>query len=155
MHHWSKRNRSTSWVPSGPARSNDAFLRSVVAGATIPSIICSSVLPECMVVGQFLPLYVSLTGQHNPKSFVSVSTPLISKMRTFFKKSASMFLIKIKYRIEQRRPIFDSPQNKTKNFLRGSLVKSVGVGKLFVWDFPYYNLALYSLHTNLVIFKLP
>ena len=100
-------NRSTSWVPSGPPRSNDAFLRSVVAGATIPSIICSSVLPECMVVGEFLPLYVSFTSQHNLKGFVSVSTPLISKMRTFPKKSASVVVIIPQFCVQPRRQFFE------------------------------------------------
>ena len=77
--------------PVGPPRSTHAFPRSVVAGATIPSIICSFVLPECMVVGKYLPLYTSFTGQHNPEGFVSVSTPLISKMRTFFKNRPPWF----------------------------------------------------------------
>ena len=131
MHHWTKRNRSTSWVPNGPARSNDAFPRSVVAGAAIPSIICSFVLPECMVVGKLLPLYISFTGQPNPKDFCECKYSPYLEDENIFQKSASMVQIIMKYRIEQRRPIFDSPQNKTKNFPSGILIQ-IGT----VWDFP-------------------
>ena len=124
MHHWTRRNRSTSWVPSGAPgpmmHFRDPWSQAPPSQA-LPREISSFVLSKCMVVGKFLLLYVSFTGQHNLKGFVSVSTPLISKMRTFSKKSASMVQIIMKYRIEQRRPIFDSPQNKTKNFPSGIL----------------------------------
>ena len=83
----------------------------------------SFVLPKCTVVGKFLPLYVYFTGQHNLKSFLSVSTPPYLEDENIFQKSASMVLILIKYRIEQRIPIFDSPQNKTKTFLWGFFVE--------------------------------
>ena len=121
MHHRSQRNHSTSWVPSGPPRSDDAFSRSAVAGATIPSIICSFVLPECMVVGKLLPLYRPFTGQPNPKEFCECKFSPYLEDENIFQKSASMVQIIMKYRIEQRRPIFDSPQNKTKNFPSGIL----------------------------------
>ena len=105
-------------------------------------------------LANFYVIYI-LYGSAQPKRVLERKYSPYFEDENIFQKSAFMVQIIMKYRIEQRRPIFDSPQNKTKIFLRGSLVKLVGVGKLFVWDFPYYNLAPYSLHTNLVIFKLP
>ena len=70
---------------------------------------------SCFLVHGGWQNFYRYTGQHSLKDFLSVSTPPYLEDEKFFLKSASMFLIRIKYRIEQRRPIFDSPQNKTKN----------------------------------------
>ena len=75
----------------------------------------ASLYEDCMEPG-----CIGKSNTNNLPGPTDVTENPCGEKKHFFKdatqKSASMFLIRIKYRIEQRRPIFDSPQNKTKHF---------------------------------------
>jgi hypothetical protein len=57
------------------------------------------------------------TGQHTMNNnFLSISPPPYLEDENVFQKLASVVQILAKFNIQSRRPIFDSPQNKTSFF---------------------------------------